>query len=76
MIDYALSIIRPLVDHPNEVQITSIDGEKTLVLELHCHDSDVGKVIGKSGKTITSVRSLLSALAARQGRRALIEVVE
>ena len=76
MIDYALSIIRPLVDHPDDVRITSIDGEKTVVMELRCHSNDLGKVIGKSGKTITAVRGLLSALAARQGRRALIEVVE
>ena len=76
MIDYILSILRPLVDHPDALQLTPLDGEKTLVLELRCHENDLGKVIGKSGKTITAVRTLLSSVAARQGRRALIEVVE
>ncbi len=76
MIDYVLSIIRPLVDHPGDLRVVSIDGEKSLVLELRCHESDLGKVIGKSGKTIQAVRQLLSTVAARQGRRALIEVVE
>jgi hypothetical protein len=76
MIEYVLSIIRPLVDHPGDLSIASIDGEKTLVLELRCHETDLGKVIGKSGKTIQAVRQLLSTVAARQGRRAMIEVME
>lgn len=76
MQDYVFSLIRPLVDHPSDVQLTALDGEKTLVLELRCHQEDLGKVIGKSGKTIQAVRQLLSSLAARQGRRAVLEVVE
>lgn len=76
MIDYVLSVIRPLVDHPGDIRLTTIDGEKSLVIELRCHEGDLGKVIGKSGKTIQAVRQLLGSLAARQGRRAIIEVVE
>lgn len=76
MLDYVLGILRPLVDHPDEIRITTLDGEKTLLMELRCNSQDIGKIIGKNGKTIGSVRTLISTLAARSGRRALIEVVE
>jgi uncharacterized protein len=76
MTEFIASIVRALVDHPDDVRITSIDGDKTAIFELRCHDEDLGKVIGKSGKTIGAVRTLLSTLAARQNRRAVLEVVE
>lgn len=69
-------IIRALVDHPEAVRLTEVDGEKTAIFELRCHADDVGKVIGKSGKTVGSIRTLLGAVAAREGRRAMLEVVE
>jgi uncharacterized protein len=53
-----------------------IEGERTIVFELRCHPDDVGKVIGKSGKTVGAIRVLLSTVAARQNRRAMLEVVE
>ena len=69
-------IVRLLVDHPDDVRITEVDGEKTVIFELRCHADDIGKVIGKSGKTVGAVRTLLGAVAARQNRRAMLEVVE
>lgn len=69
-------IVKELVEHPDEVRITEIDGERTVVFELRCNQEDVGKVIGKSGKTVGAIRTLLSTVAARQGRRAMLEVVE
>jgi predicted RNA-binding protein YlqC (UPF0109 family) len=69
-------IVRRLVDHPDAIRLTDLDGEKTIVFELQCHADDLGKVIGKAGKTIGAIRTLASTLAARQGRRALVEVVE
>ena len=76
MTEYVEYIVRNLVDHPDEVRLSSIDGEKSLIFELRCHANDIGKVIGKSGKTIGAIRTLISTAAARQGRRAMIEVVE
>jgi hypothetical protein len=76
MKDFADTIIRALVDYPDDVRLTELDGDKTCILELRCNSKDLGKVIGKSGKTIGAVRTLLSALAARHGRRAMIEVVD
>ncbi|OQA25570.1 MAG: hypothetical protein BWY59_01724 [Verrucomicrobia bacterium ADurb.Bin345] len=69
-------IVRALVDHPDDIRITEVDGERTVVLELRCHPDDVGKVIGKSGKTVGAIRTLLSTAAARKNRRAMLEVVE
>ena len=69
-------IIRLLVDHPEDVRITEVDGEKTAIFELRCHPEDVGKVIGKNGKTVGAIRLILSTVAARKGRRAMLEVVE
>ena len=74
MLDYVLQIIRPLVEYPDQIRLTVLDGEKTLAIEVRCHEKDLGKVIGKSGKTIGAVRQLAGTLAARQGRRALVEV--
>ena len=73
MLEY---IVRHLVDHPDEIRITEVDGEKTAIYELRCHPEDIGKVIGKSGKTVGAIRLILSTVAARKGRRAMLEVVE
>ncbi|NIP92445.1 MAG: KH domain-containing protein [Akkermansiaceae bacterium] len=76
MKDLVEHIARSLVEHPEALRITEVDGEKTVIFELRCHPSDLGKIIGKSGKTVGAVRTLLSAIAARQGRRAMLEIVE
>ena len=70
------SIAKSLVDAPNEVQITEIDGEKTIIFELRCNAKDIGKIIGKSGKTVGAMRTLLNSIAAKQGRKAMLEVVD
>ncbi|HNR93914.1 MAG TPA: KH domain-containing protein [Kiritimatiellia bacterium] len=69
-------IVRILVDHPEQVQITEVDGEKTVIFELRCNKEDIGKIIGKSGKTVGAIRTLLSTAAAKDGRRALLEIVD
>ncbi len=70
------TIAKSLVDTPNEVQITEIDGEKTIIFELRCNEKDIGKIIGKSGKTVGAMRTLLNSIAAKQGRKAMLEVVD
>ncbi|MDY0144879.1 MAG: KH domain-containing protein [Kiritimatiellia bacterium] len=69
-------VVKTLIDHPDDLRIAEIEGERTIVFELRCHPDDVGKVIGKSGKTVGALRTLLSTVAARQNRRAMLEVVE
>ena len=74
--EYVHKVLDDLVDHPEAIKLTELSGDKTVIFELRCHQDDVGKVIGKNGKTISAVRTLLGMLAARQGLRAMIEVVE
>ncbi|MCG3121631.1 MAG: hypothetical protein ALAOOOJD_04834 [bacterium] len=69
-------IIRHLVDKPNEVHVNEVDGERTVVYELRVGQGDMGKVIGKHGKTAKSVRTLLAAAAAKSGKRAVLEILE
>jgi predicted RNA-binding protein YlqC (UPF0109 family) len=69
-------MVTSLVDHPREVKVTEIKGDKSIVYELRCHATDVGKVIGRSGKTVGAMRTLLGAIAARDGHRVMLEVVE
>lgn len=70
------TIAKSLVDAPNEVQITEINGEKTIIFELRCNAKDVGKIIGKSGKTVGAMRTILNSMASKQGRKAMLEVVD
>jgi predicted RNA-binding protein YlqC (UPF0109 family) len=76
MKDFVSYIVGLLAEYPNEVTITQVTGKQTTILELRCHPKDVGRLIGRSGKTIAAVRTLLSNLAAKQGCRAVLEVAE
>jgi predicted RNA-binding protein YlqC (UPF0109 family) len=70
------SIAKSLVDAPNEVKISEVSGDKTIIFELRCNPKDIGKIIGKSGKTVGAMRTLLNSIAAKQGRKAMLEVVD
>lgn len=76
LIPYVKKLVHPLVDYPQEVKISSIEGKSTLIYELRCHQKDVGKIIGKNGKTVSAIRLLLNTAASRQKRKALLEIVE
>jgi uncharacterized protein len=76
MKEFIIYIIRSLAEYPDELSVTEVVGKQTTILELRCHPKDIGRLIGRSGKTIAAVRTLLSNLAAKQGRRAVLEVAE
>ena len=77
MKDFVKYIVEKLVDHPEEVQVSQIDSEKTIILELQVKEGDLGKVIGKKGRTAKALRILLTAAAAKQGqKRAILEIIE
>ena len=69
-------IARALVDNPDGVTVQEIEGEKTTVYELRVGAGDLGKVIGKHGRTARSIRTLLNAAATKAGKRAVLEILE
>ena len=69
-------IAKALVDFPDEVSVAEVDGERTTVLELRVAKSDLGKVIGRHGKTAGAIRTILGTVAARMGRKAVLEIIE
>ncbi|MDI6839938.1 MAG: KH domain-containing protein [bacterium] len=67
---------KSLVDTPEKVKVTEIDGERTIVYELRVDKSDLGKVIGKEGKTARAMRTVLTAASMKIGKRAVLEILE
>ncbi|GAB4545893.1 MAG: KH domain-containing protein [Thermodesulfovibrionia bacterium] len=70
------AMARSLVDKPEEVVVTEVDGERTTVYELRVAPSDLGKVIGKQGKTARAMRTILSAAGTKIGKRCVLEILE
>jgi len=69
-------IAKALVDHPEDVQITEVAGEQTTVLELRVRSEDLGKVIGRQGRTARAIRTLLSAAGMKVHKRFVLEILE
>jgi uncharacterized protein len=76
MKDLVEHIARALVDHPEDVQVTVVEGPQSAVLELRVHAEDLGKVIGKQGRTAKAIRTLLSASGMKLRKRYTLEIVE
>ncbi len=76
MKELILMIAKSLVDKPDEVDLTEVEGEKTTVYELRVAKEDLGKVIGKQGKTARAMRVLLNATATKLKKRAVLEIIE
>ncbi len=76
MKDLILMIVKALVDKPDEVSLQELVGEKTTVFELRVAKEDLGKVIGKQGKTARAMRIILNATATKLKKRAVLEIVE
>ncbi len=74
MKDLLETIIRPLVSHPEDISIEEIDQGKTVVLQLKVAPDDMGKVIGKQGRRAQAIRSVMKALATRQGKRVVVDI--
>lgn len=71
-----LHILRALVEFPEALEVSEIHGQGTIFIELRCHPDDVGILIGRNGKTISAIRTLLNALAHRENRAVVVEVIE
>ena len=76
MKDLVERIARALVDKPDEVMVTAIQGNQATVLELKVAKEDLGKIIGKQGRTARSLRTILGAASAKVRKRIVLEIVE
>jgi predicted RNA-binding protein YlqC (UPF0109 family) len=76
MEDLLAYIARGLVDRPDEVKVEAFEEDDALVLELSVAEDDTGKVIGRSGRTVNAIRSVMRACGAKQGRRVLVDVID
>jgi uncharacterized protein len=71
-----IQIVQALVDNPEQVQVNEIESVQTVVLELRVAKSDMGKVIGRQGKTANAIRAILNAASGKAGKKYLLEIVE
>jgi len=69
-------IAQALVDNPDQVQVMEVEGEQTSVIELRVAKEDLGKVIGKQGRTARAIRTILSAASTKIRKRAVLEILE
>jgi len=69
-------VLRQLIDYPDEMILTRQEAPKKTIFRLRLRQSDIGKVVGKHGATIASIRTLLNAAASRHGEKALLEIIE
>jgi len=76
MKELLVEIAKALVDSPEDVQVTEVEGEQTSVLELRVRNEDLGKVIGRQGRTARAIRTLLSAAGMKVHKRFVLEILE
>ncbi len=70
------AIAKALVDHPEQVQVRVVEGEQVTVLELRVHPEDLGKVIGRQGRTVESMRTILAAAGMKLRKRITLEILD
>jgi uncharacterized protein len=76
MKDLVLYIAKALVDNPGEVEVKEVAGEKATVLEVKVAETDRGKIIGKEGRIIKSIRTIVNSASAKMDKRATVEIIE
>jgi predicted RNA-binding protein YlqC (UPF0109 family) len=76
MKDLIKYIAQALVDHPEVVEVAEVEGTQTSVLELKVAKDDLGKIIGKQGRTARAIRTILSAASAKVKKRCVLEIIE
>lgn len=76
MRDLVEYIAKAIVDHPQEVEVKEVEGEKSVIIELKVADADMGKVIGKQGRIANAIRTVVKAAATRDGKRVIVEIIQ
>lgn len=66
---------KALVDKPDQVEVSEVQGERSIILELKVDPSDVGKVIGKQGRIANAIRTVVKAAAVKEGKRIIVEIL-
>jgi len=69
-------IVQALVDHPEQVTISAVEGKQSTVLEIKVAKEDIGKIIGKQGRTAQAIRTILNAASAKAKKRTIMEIIE
>lgn len=69
-------LAKSLVDHPEDVSVTKVDGENSIVYELRVNDSDMGKVIGKQGRIAKSIRTIIKSASNKEDKRVIVDIVQ
>jgi hypothetical protein len=76
MKDLLIYLAKALVDNPDDVQVEVIEGERSVILQLKVNPEDIGKVIGKQGRIAQALRTLVKAAATKQGKNAIVEILD
>ena len=76
MLELIEFVVKALVDDPASINIKEVSGDKITIYELRAAKSDIGKSIGKKGRTAGAIRTIMNAVSARQGKRAVLEIIE
>jgi predicted RNA-binding protein YlqC (UPF0109 family) len=76
MKELLIKIVKAIVDNPEQVQVNEVEGSQTTVLELRVAKSDMGKVIGKQGKTANAIRAILNAGSGKVHKKYMLEIVD
>jgi predicted RNA-binding protein YlqC (UPF0109 family) len=74
--DLITNILKSLVDNPDKVEVKEVAGDKSIIYELRVGEGDLGKIIGKKGRTAQAIRTVVSAAAMKIGKRTVLEILE
>ena len=73
---FVLGIVRALADHPSHLKVAAIMGAHTTVFEVRCDGRDLGRLIGRNGRTVQAMQVLIDNMAARRNKRAILEITD
>ena len=76
MKDLLLFVAKSLVDYPEDVAVSEVEGEHSVILELRVNSADMGKVIGKQGRIAKSMRTIVKAAASKENKRVVVEIMQ
>ncbi len=69
-------LAKAVVDDPDQVRVTVVEGEKSIILQLYVAPDDLGKVIGKQGRIAKAIRTIVKASAVKEGKKAIVEIID